>query len=289
MRKLRKNALILVSLATLTGTGALVKVHAERRRSGRIEEVRALLEEPVRAQALLLEYFPEDQTAEITGLREEIISRQRDLEIARKNVWSDLFRAAQTECGKGDPLLALQKIVDLPEPPKLTLLQEAWPTKASLYSAIVDHMLADLAALGTPVEGASEQMRVEDDEERAVQAATGSRRDEGEQDVTHFRSASRSSRGSLRRAARDETRKRAESDSTQQNMLPGRAQPADAGDYSASTATRAPRGHRRTHLSPLFRSRRGARQGKAADRARARSGGPAREAWTVSPRPRSSS
>ncbi len=170
VRKLRKNALILVSLVAVGGVGALVKVHSDRRRESLIEEVRAAMEEPLRASALLDEYFGDDPGLEIVKLRDEIVTRRRDLEFGRRNAWSDLYRAAQTECSKGDPLVALQKIVDLPPPPDLELVQEIWPSTDLLYADIVDHMLEQLDALGAPVEGSVEQMRLEDEKERSVQS-----------------------------------------------------------------------------------------------------------------------
>jgi len=161
VRNLRKNLLITAASVTLVSFVAAVRVRAEQEQERRVREVRSLLNDPPAAIARLELNFPRDVSPEVVALRDEVLTVQRERELQQRAVWGDLYREAQAECNTGDPILGLRRILELPEPPELLLVKEPWPLKSDLYHDVSEHLIDTLNALGTPVEGAIEQVRVE--------------------------------------------------------------------------------------------------------------------------------
>lgn len=163
VKKLRKNMLVALSGGAMLSAAAVVKVQQDRRQERHLEEVRTLIDDPAAAMAKLREYFEDEDSEAVQTLLLEIEERERLLEFGQRSDWLALYHAAQMECAKGDPLVALEKVCALPDPPRLQLIQEPWPEPHDLLQSLVDHMHDELEALGPPVEGSPQQ------EEREVE------------------------------------------------------------------------------------------------------------------------
>ena len=242
VRKLRRHLLLAASVTAILGLGAFVKVRVDRRQQEKVDTVLESIDNPIVAMQLLESNFPDSDSAQVSELRDLILARQREQEMARRADWNDLFRDAQNECTKGDPFLALQKIIDLPDPPRLVLVQDAFPERSSLFGAIVEHMLSELDALGMPIEGSIEQTRVEDefeDQARALEKVAAEMKQVDEVKQFRLRLTEVTDRVAERRNTREE-RMRAQVDleisTTQNRLLVEAERHAAAGDFQRSLA-----------------------------------------------------
>lgn len=162
VKRLRHKLLIGLAITLVLSGGAMIKVRADQHHHDRIDEVRALLHTPFEAMVRLQANFPTDESPELLALREEIRQKQLEQEMERRSEWIDAYRAVRFECAQGDPGLALEKILALPDPPDLRLETDPWPEIKDLFDALAERMGGELVALGPPLEGAQQQIRQEE-------------------------------------------------------------------------------------------------------------------------------
>lgn len=171
---IRKNSLVGIAIVAALGGGAFVRVHMQQDTANKLEEISQLIESPERAQALLDEYFPEDDSERVGDLRDQIDARRKLSEGEARNAWYELYREAQLACSLGDPSEGLRLSLELPPPPRLATVTEPWPLVADLYNGLAARLASDLEALGEVELVAPEQVAAEEelakhlDEVRAV-------------------------------------------------------------------------------------------------------------------------
>jgi tetratricopeptide (TPR) repeat protein len=158
----------------LVGVGAIVKVHRDRVWESRVDEVRRQLADPNAALVALNANFQGSDHPEVGALRMQIEDQQRLKEVAARNAWLERYSRAQVEARKGDPLVALDKIRNLPQPPHLRLITTPWPLRGDIYESMLQHFDDLLVELGPPVEDNPKQLRQEhqlEEQAREVLAA----------------------------------------------------------------------------------------------------------------------
>lgn len=149
-KKLRRNAAIAGSVALLLGAGAVVKVKIDEKRTDHIDSIRAMLTQPQAGLAQIEMHFAEDTSLEIGDLRRELEDRLREEELAQRSAWLDVYHAAQVEAQEGDIVTALQMTREVPAPPRLTLVTEAWPSRMDVLMSMPARLKAEVQSQGRP-------------------------------------------------------------------------------------------------------------------------------------------
>lgn len=160
-RSLRRNALIALGLVILFGGVALVQIRMEHEKDRKLAEVSNMVGDPEKAMQLLDSYYPQSDDPRVQTLREMINERQRVMENTARSVWYEAYREAQLEATLGDPLLGLQRTMDLPAPPKLRLSDEPFPLVSDLFNGLAARLETEIADLGPPVEYDTNQVHTE--------------------------------------------------------------------------------------------------------------------------------
>jgi len=160
-RSVRRNALIALGIAILFGGIALVQVRMEQDRDQKMAEISNMIGDPVRALALLDTYFPGTEDPSVLGLREQVNKRRHVMEDTARGDWNVLYRDAQLEATLGDPLLGLQRALDLPKPPNLALSDEPFPLVSDLFNGLAARLEAEIENLGPPAEDETAQVHTE--------------------------------------------------------------------------------------------------------------------------------
>ena len=137
-KRLCKQLLIgLAIVSLLLSLPPVARVHRDDRLyQDRLAEVRSLLHDPDEAMLRMEELFPDDNSVEVYALTQQIEDRQRMQQVSQRDAWYELYRAAQVEFSRGDPLLALDKVTALPLHPDLPLVRPQWPSKHDLYTTL---------------------------------------------------------------------------------------------------------------------------------------------------------
>ena len=159
---IRKNSLIGIAVVLALGIGATVQVRSEHNTDLRLAEIADQITDPGRAEALLNEYFPDDDSAPVERLREAIGERRKAVESDSRNEWYEKYREAQLACSLGDASTGLRRALELPQPPQLTTVNEPWPLVTDLFNGLAARMENDLEALGEVELDHPEQMRSEE-------------------------------------------------------------------------------------------------------------------------------
>ncbi len=160
-RSVRRNAFIALGIAILFGGIALVQIRMEQDRDQKMAEVANMMGDPEQALRLLDDYFPESEDPAVATLRDTINERRRVMENTARGDWNVLYRDAQLEATLGDPLLGLQRALDLPKPPKLALSEEPFPLVSDLFNGLAARLEAEIENLGPPVEDETNQLHTE--------------------------------------------------------------------------------------------------------------------------------
>ncbi|HEV8114062.1 MAG TPA: DUF4388 domain-containing protein [Planctomycetota bacterium] len=124
-----------------------VHVSSKRATEQKLSLIADKLADPREALGLLDKEFPNDASAPVARLRHSILERRRMDDLAARNGWNTLYRDAQMECARGDPLDGVRKIFKIPAPPQLMDDSEPWPSPSDLLESIGvrgDEMLAEL-------------------------------------------------------------------------------------------------------------------------------------------------
>jgi len=160
-KKLRKQIGIALAGAAMVGGVAVVKLRMDEKRELRIESIRALTDKPDLGLARLDVEFAGDTSPEITALRSRMEDQLRSKETSLRIEWFAEYETAQEESQNGDPLEALELIREIPRPPKLQLIEPAWPSKFDLLMGITARLEDEVVALGEPALDAPRQLAVE--------------------------------------------------------------------------------------------------------------------------------
>ncbi len=160
-KRIRRNTAIVATVGVLLGAGAFVKVKMEEERVDRIDGIRNMLSNPQSALAQLDVHFKEDTSLEIGDLRNELEDRLRAEETSLRTAWLDRYHAAQVEAQEGEVLTALAMVRELPRPPRLEMVTEAWPSKVDLLVSMPNRFRDDVIDLGRPTIMSPAQVSVE--------------------------------------------------------------------------------------------------------------------------------
>lgn len=160
-RSIRRNAFIALGITVLFGGMALVQVRIEQDRDQKMAEVSNMLGNPDQALRVLNEYFPVSTDPVVNTMRDTINERRRVMEHAASGDWNALYRDAQLESTLGDPLLGLQRALDLPAPPKLALSDEPFPLISDLFNGLAARLETEIEDLGAPEEDQLGQVHTE--------------------------------------------------------------------------------------------------------------------------------
>jgi len=167
---IRKHSLVGIAVIVALTLGAWVQVSNERAAGDRLAEVANLITSPAEAQMLLDQYFPNDQSPQVVGLREAILDGRRDGEMEYRADWYEKFKDAQTECTLGDALIGLERALALPHPPHLTTVKEQWPLPSDLFNGLAARLENELARLGEMELDNAAQVASEDELARTLAA-----------------------------------------------------------------------------------------------------------------------
>jgi tetratricopeptide (TPR) repeat protein len=148
----KKNSLVTMAVVLALSIGAVVQYRSQHVHSQHVAEIEAHLDEPNAALELLERYFPDDGSSSVTSLRATILERKRDHDNALRTAWTDRYREAQLECTLGDPLVGLQRALEVPQPPRDVDSNEPWPLTTDLFNGLAARVQNSLRDCGETVE-----------------------------------------------------------------------------------------------------------------------------------------
>jgi len=148
----KKNSLVTMAVVLALSIGAVVQYRNQHLRKEQASEIEALLDDPNRALELFERYFPGDAGSAMAALRTTILDRKRDHDNALRTAWTDGYREAQLECTLGDPVLGLQRALEVPPPPRDVNSNEPWPLTSDLFNGLAARVQNSLRECGDKVE-----------------------------------------------------------------------------------------------------------------------------------------
>lgn len=160
-KKVRRHVVIAGSVAALMGGGAIVKVKIDEKRSDQIDGIREMLAQPEKGLVQLEVHFGQDTSVDVGDLRRELEERLRSEELAQRAAWLNEYHSAQIEAQEGDVLRALELVRALPTPPRLKLVNQAWPTSMDVLMAIPARLKEEVTDQGRPTMQSVQSIAVE--------------------------------------------------------------------------------------------------------------------------------
>lgn len=163
VRRRKRKVHMMVGMATagVLSVAALVGLRAQRETERKLEEVTDLMSDPARALATLSLNFPADKTPRINELRESLEIRLKDKEDQQRSDWIARYDSILTECRDGDPLLGLESVLDLENPPQLIGNYPPFPAKSEILN-VLGNRLAQLAEeVHPPLDATEEELLAE--------------------------------------------------------------------------------------------------------------------------------
>ncbi len=147
----KKNSLVTMAVVLALSIGAVVQYRSQHLRKQHVAEIEAHLDDPNSALELLERYFPEDGDS-VAGLRATILEHKRDHDNALRTAWTDKYREAQLECTLGDPVVGLQRALEVPPPPRDVNSNEPWPLTTDLFNGLAARVQNTLKECGDTIE-----------------------------------------------------------------------------------------------------------------------------------------
>jgi tetratricopeptide (TPR) repeat protein len=148
----KKNSLVTMAVILALSVGAVVQYRSSRLRRLRVAEIEAHMDDPNAALELLERYFPEDGSGSVASLRSTILDHKRDRDNALRTAWTDRYREAQLECTLGDPVLGLQRALEVPPPPRDVNSNEPWPLTTDLFNGLAARVMNIVKECGDAIE-----------------------------------------------------------------------------------------------------------------------------------------
>ncbi|HIF40627.1 MAG TPA: DUF4388 domain-containing protein [Planctomycetes bacterium] len=152
----------LLAMALLVAGTALVQVRGKRDRAERLQQVQSLSASPTQALAQLAGDFAEDDGADVQELREQLREEELRHDTQLRADWLEAYGGVQHQATLGDPILALEQILQLPSPPKVRRVSRGFPDVGDLRQALVQRLVANLKRGGEPE--ADHAQQIEDEE-----------------------------------------------------------------------------------------------------------------------------
>jgi len=148
----KKNSLVTMAVVLALSIGAVVQYKSQHARKEHVAEIESHLDDPNTALDLLERYFAEDTSAAVATLRATILERKHDHDNALRTAWTDKYREAQLECTLGDPVVGLQRSLEVPPPPREVDSNEPWPLTTDLFNGLVARVQNSLKECGEKIE-----------------------------------------------------------------------------------------------------------------------------------------
>ena len=148
----KKNSLVTMAVVLSLSIGAVVQYRTQSIRKERVAEIEARMDDPNIALELLERYFPEDGSASVAALRATILEHKHDHDNALRTAWTDKYREAQLECTLGDPVVGLQRALEVPPPPRDVNSNDPWPLTSDLFNGLVARVQNSLKECGDTIE-----------------------------------------------------------------------------------------------------------------------------------------
>ena len=148
----KKNSLVTMAVLLALSVGAVVQYRSAHLRKLRVAEIEARLDDPNAALEMLERYFPEDGSSSVASLRATILEHKRDHDNALRTAWTDKYREAQLECTLGDPVLGLQRALEVPPPPRDVNSNDPWPLTNDLFNGLAARVLNTVKECGDAIE-----------------------------------------------------------------------------------------------------------------------------------------
>jgi len=161
VRRMRKALLSGLGVAVVASVGAAWHFHRQAQVARHVDEVRTLIQSPTLARQKLGAYFSDHDSQHYRKLASEIAEYEKSVELDQRQTWIDLYQDVRSECQRGEPTVALERIRSLPEPPRLRVVKDPWPERKDLYEDLADRLFSELEALGAPTDGAPQQVHGE--------------------------------------------------------------------------------------------------------------------------------
>jgi len=148
-RKARRNAIVGLAVMLALSLAALVRVQHEKDRERQLDEVAAHEDQPELALRMLEEHFTNDDAERVVAMREELIQRLMASELGVRDAWLEHYEQCSLECTAGDPLLGLERALEMPAPPRLRYLPAPdWPAVDELFDSLCARLEQTVAEWG---------------------------------------------------------------------------------------------------------------------------------------------
>lgn len=142
---------------------AVVRYQAHREFRERIMLVEEHIAQPSEALTMLEELFPEDDSETISELRTRVQQLKKEEERVRYQAWDECYVAVEEACNEGDPLLALRRVLELPERPALQEQGGELHEKSDLFNVLLSRLERTLSGIERPV-GSSQEGSEQEEE-----------------------------------------------------------------------------------------------------------------------------
>ncbi|HUR27643.1 MAG TPA: DUF4388 domain-containing protein [Planctomycetota bacterium] len=146
--KLRNLWIALASVLVLALV-ALVQMRSDLVLENQLVEIESSSQPPELLLRKLETDFAESRNLHVLDLKRKFSDALRKRESVEREAWLAKFSACQAECESGDPLLGLQRTLDLEPPPKLALSRELWPTVSDVLQALAGRLEQSVGELSS--------------------------------------------------------------------------------------------------------------------------------------------
>lgn len=174
LRKRRRNMAIGASIAVIVGVAAVVQVRSQRLYESRLEMVTDALDTPDAALSLLDEFFPNDDSPRVTGLRSALVERRKELLRRVSEAWLAEFETTRGLASRGDVMEALDRALALADPPAGAEPPRGdWPTRQDLLSTLANRLESSCRELRFDVYATAEEEAQEERHRRLLSDVLG--------------------------------------------------------------------------------------------------------------------
>lgn len=137
--KTRNLWIVLASILVL-GLAALVQVRSDREVENQLLEIESNSQRPEILLRIIDEDFAGSRNSHVLELKRKFTEAIRKRETGEREAWLALYAACQAECESGDPLLGLERTLDLHAPPRLLLVRDPWPTISDILQGLAGRL-----------------------------------------------------------------------------------------------------------------------------------------------------
>ncbi len=162
--KKRRKVTLAISgaVVVLIAMVALVQYRSHREVEHWLTEIKAYVGRPSEALAVLDQQFGTAPPARIEEERQRLIALKMQAENAAYDKWLESYREAEQACADGDPLLGLDRTLELAVPPTMDPDSESFPERQDLLGALAARLGERSAELDLPATASIEELNAEE-------------------------------------------------------------------------------------------------------------------------------